>query len=82
MARHVACMGEIRNAYNILVREDEGKRPVRRSTHRWENNIKMGLKEIGRDGVNWIHVVLDRDQQWAFVNMVMNLKRSIKRGSF
>jgi hypothetical protein len=44
---HVAHMGEMRNAYNILVGEPEGKRPLRRPKQRWENNIRMDIREIG-----------------------------------
>jgi hypothetical protein len=44
---HEECMGELKNAYRILVGSLEGKGPLRRPTCRWENNIKMDLKEIG-----------------------------------
>jgi hypothetical protein len=44
-ARYVACMGEMRNAHKILVRQPEGKRPYGRPRHRWEDNIKMNLRE-------------------------------------
>jgi hypothetical protein len=47
-------MGEMRNAYRILVGKPEGKRPLGRSRRRWVDNIKMGLREIGWDGVAWI----------------------------
>jgi len=47
--------------YKILVRKPEGKRPLGRPRHRWEDNIKMYLKEIGYEGVNWIHVVQHKD---------------------
>jgi hypothetical protein len=43
---HVVHMGEMRNAYKILVGKPEGKRPVRRLRHRWEDNIKMDVREI------------------------------------
>jgi hypothetical protein len=58
--------------YNILVGKPEGKRPLGRPWHRWENNIIVDLKEIGWEGVDWIYVAQDRDQQLALVNMVMN----------
>jgi hypothetical protein len=61
-ARHVAHMGDIRNAYNILVRKPEGRRPVRIPTRRWEDNIRMDPREIGLEGVCWIHLARDRDQ--------------------
>jgi hypothetical protein len=62
-------MGEKRNAYRILEGEPEG-RPRRR----WVDNIKMDLREIGWDSVDWIDMVQDRDQWRALVNMVLNLR--------
>jgi hypothetical protein len=53
-------MGETRNAYRILVGMPEGKRPLARL--RWVDNIKMDLREIGLDGVDWIDMAQDRDQ--------------------
>jgi len=52
----------MRNAYNILVGKPEGKRPLRRPRHRWEDNITMDLKEIGCRDVNWIQLLQDRVQ--------------------
>jgi hypothetical protein len=72
-AGHVARMGEGRGAYRVLVRRPEGKRPLGRPRHRWEDNIKMDLREIGIDGVNWILLAQDRVHWRAFVNTVMNL---------
>jgi hypothetical protein len=46
----------VRNAYKILVGKREGKRPLRRLRNRWKNNIKMDLREIGWEGVDWIHL--------------------------
>jgi hypothetical protein len=54
-AGHVARMGEVRSAYNILVGRPEGRRPLGRPRHRWEDNIKMDLREIGFGDVDWIH---------------------------
>jgi hypothetical protein len=51
-AVHVARMGKGRGVYRVLVGRPEGKRPLERFRHRWEDNIKMNLKEIGIDGVN------------------------------
>jgi hypothetical protein len=56
------------------VGKPEGKRPLERPRRRWEDNIKMGLREIGRGGIDWIHRVRDRDQWRALVNTVMNLR--------
>jgi hypothetical protein len=51
-----------------------GNRPLGRPRRRWEDNIKLYLREIGIDGVNWIQLVQDRVQWRAFVNTVMNLR--------
>jgi hypothetical protein len=71
---HVACRRKKRNAYKILVRKPEGKRPLGRSRCRWEDNIKIDIKEIGWDGMDWIDLVLDRDHWRAFVDTVMTLR--------
>jgi hypothetical protein len=59
---HVAGMEEGRGVYRVLVRWPEGKRPVGRSRHRLEGNIKMDLTEIGIDGENWIQLAKDKVQ--------------------
>jgi hypothetical protein len=64
---------EKRNAYRILVGKPEGKRTLGRPRCRWVDNIKMDLREIGLDGMDWIDLAQDRDQWKALVNMVMNL---------
>jgi transposase len=66
-------MGEGRGVYRVLVGRPEGKRPLGRPRRRREDNIKMDLTEIGIDGRNWILLVQDRIQWWAFVKTVMNL---------
>jgi hypothetical protein len=71
---HVAYMGEVRGAYNILVGRPEGRRPLRRPRRRWEDNIKIDLREIGFGDVDWIRLAQDRDRWWALVNTVMNLR--------
>jgi hypothetical protein len=60
--------------YRVLVGRPEGKRPLGRPRLRWEDNIKMGLREIGIDGANWIRLAQDRVQWRALVNTVMNLR--------
>jgi hypothetical protein len=65
-------MGEIRNAYRILVGKTEWKKPLGRSRRRWD--IRMDLREIGWEGVDWIHLVHDRGQWRAFVNTIVNLR--------
>jgi hypothetical protein len=73
-AGHVACMGEGRNVCRVLVGKPEEKRPFERPWHRWEDGIKMDLREIGLGGVEWIHLAQDRDRWRAVVNAVMNLR--------
>jgi hypothetical protein len=67
-------MGEKRNAYRILVGNPEGKRPLGRPRRRWVDNIKMDLREIRWDGMNWIDLAQDRNQWRTLVNTVMNLR--------
>jgi hypothetical protein len=71
---YVACMGQIRNAYRILVVKAEGKRPLGIQRHRWEDNIKMYLRAVGWKVVNWMHLAQDRVMWRDFVNTVMNLR--------
>jgi hypothetical protein len=73
-AGHVARMGEERNAYNILVGKPEGKRPLGRPRCRWDDNIRMDVKEIQRKAVDWIHLAPDRGQWWALIDTVMYLR--------
>jgi hypothetical protein len=70
---HVTHMGEMRNAYSILVGKPEGKRPLGRPRHRWED-IKMDLRETGWEGVDWMQQVQDRDQWRSVLHRVMNLR--------
>jgi hypothetical protein len=58
----------------ILVGKPEGKRPLRRPRHRWVDNVRMDLREIGWDGMDWIHLARDRDRCRALVNTAMNLR--------
>jgi hypothetical protein len=66
--------GEKKNPHRILVGNLEGKRPERRSRCRWEDNIKLDLRETGWGVMDWTDLAQDRDQWWAIVNMVMNLQ--------
>jgi hypothetical protein len=52
----------VRNAYKILVGKPEGKRPLGRHRLRWEDNIRMDLRQIAWKGVDWMHLAEDRDQ--------------------
>jgi hypothetical protein len=66
-------MGEGRGVYRVLVGKPKSKRPLGRPRRRWEDNIKLDLRETGINGANWIRLAQDRVQWWAFVNTVMNL---------
>jgi hypothetical protein len=61
-AGHVARRGEGRDVYKFLFWRPEGRRPLGRSRRRWEDNIKMDLREIRIDGANWIQLAQDRFQ--------------------
>jgi len=67
-------MGERRVVYRFLVGKPEGKRPVGRPRHRWEDNIKMDLQEVGCEDMVWIELAQDRDRWQALVKAVMNLR--------
>jgi hypothetical protein len=67
-------LGEKRNAYGILVGKPEGKRPLGRPRRRWVDNIKIDLRGIRWDGMDWIGLAQDRDRWRALVDMVMNLR--------
>ena len=66
-------MREKRDAYRVLVGKPEGRRPLGRPRHRWEDNIKVDLLEVGW-GIDWIDLAQDRDRWRALVNAVMNLR--------
>jgi hypothetical protein len=67
-------MGKKSNAYRILVGKPEGKRPLGRPRCTWVDNIKMDLREIEWDGVDWIDMAQDRHQWRALVNTVLNIR--------
>jgi hypothetical protein len=67
-------MGEGRGVYRVSVGRLEGKRPLRRPRHRWEDGINMNLRVIGIDGTNWIQLAQDRVQWLACVNTVINVR--------
>ena len=70
---HVARVGERSGTYRVLVGKLEGKRPLVRPRHRWEDNIKMYLQEVGHGGVDWVEVAQERDRWRGLLNAVMNL---------
>ena len=67
-------MEQSRNAYRVLVGKLEEKRPLGRPRRRWEDNIKMDLREVGCNPGDWIDLAEDRDQWRAYVRAVMNLR--------
>jgi hypothetical protein len=73
-AGRVARMGEERTVYKVLVGKPEGKRPLGRPRPRWEDGIRMDLREIGLGGVDWIGLSQDRERWRAVVSAVMNLR--------
>jgi hypothetical protein len=73
-AGHVTCMGEGTGVYRGLVGRPEGKRPLGRPRRRWEDNIKINLREIGIYWANWIQLAQDGVQWRAFMKTVMNLR--------
>jgi hypothetical protein len=73
-AAHVACMREIINAYRMLVRKPEGKRPLGRPRRGGQYNIRLDHRGIWWKGEDWIHLAQDRGQWQALVNTVMGLR--------
>ena len=67
-------MEQFRNVYRVSVGKPESKRPLGRPRRRWEDNIKMDLRELGCDPRDWITLAEDRDQWRAYVRAVMNLR--------
>jgi len=70
---YVARVEEKRGVYRVLVGKPEGKRPLGRPRHRWEDNIKLYLQEVGCEGMDWIKLAQGSDRWRALVNVVMNL---------
>jgi hypothetical protein len=62
------------DVYRVLVGKPEGKRPLGRPTHRWEDNIVMDLQEVGCGSMDWIRLAQDRNRWRAIVNAVMNFR--------
>jgi hypothetical protein len=78
-AGHVARMEEGRGIYRVLDGRSEGKRSPVRPRRRWEDNIKLDLREKGIDGENWIRLAQDRVQWRDFVNTAMKLRVSCRK---
>jgi hypothetical protein len=71
---HVGCTGQKKNAHKSLVVKCEGKSPLQRSRHKWEDDIKIHFKGKGPKNVKWIDLPRDRGEWQALVNTVMNMK--------
>jgi hypothetical protein len=67
-------MGERRGMYRVLVGKCEGRRPLARPRHRWEDNIKMDVQEMGCGGMDWFEHAYDRGRWQALVNAAMNVQ--------
>ena len=73
-AGYVARMGEERGVYRVLVGKPEGKRPMGRHRHRWVDNFRMDLQEVGCGYMDWIGLVQDRDRWRTLLSALMNLR--------
>jgi len=73
-AGRAARMSERRGLYRVLLGKPEGKRPLGIPRHRWEENIKVDLQEVGCGCVDWIELAQDRDKWRALINAVINLR--------
>jgi hypothetical protein len=75
-------MGEMRNAYKMLMGIPERKRLRVRPERRWGDNIRMDFRETGLEGLDWMNLAQDGDQWWVVVKAVMNLRFHKRRGIF
>jgi len=73
-AGHVACMGEEKGVYRVLVGKPEERRPLGRPRRRWVDNIRMDLQEVGCGYMDWIGLAQNRDRWRTVVSAVMNLR--------
>jgi hypothetical protein len=74
LAGHVARMGEERKVYKVLLGKPGGSRPLGRPRRRWEDGVRMDLREIGLGGVDWIRLAQDSYRLRAVMSAVMNLR--------
>ena len=73
-AGHVARMVEEKGVYRFLVGKQEERRQMGRPRHKWVDNIRMDLQEVGCGYVDWIGLAQDRDRWWRLVSAVMNFR--------
>ena len=76
----MARMGEARGVHRFMVGKTEGKRTLGRPKLRWEDNIKMDLKEVGGCCGDWMELAQNRDRWWALVSTVRILRVTKMRG--
>jgi len=74
LARHVECMVDRTDTYRDMLGRPDRMRPLARSRHRWNDNIKVDLQEVRWGGMDWIILAQDRDRWRALVDVVMNLR--------
>ena len=74
-------MWERRDVYRVLRGTPEGKRSPERPRHRWEDNMKMGLREVGCGGMDWIDLAQKRDKWRTFVNAVTKIRVPLNAGN-
>jgi hypothetical protein len=74
MGKTCNAYGEKRGVHRVLVGKPEGKRPLRRPRHRWEDNIKMDVQEVGGGRGDWMELAQDRKRWRALVSTVKNLR--------
>jgi len=67
-------MVDTRSLYRVLVAKPDGKRPLGKSRHRWEDDMKVDLQELGLGGIDWIDLAQDREKWRTLVNAVTNLR--------
>ena len=79
---YVTRVGERRCLYRVLVGKLEGKKPLGRTRHRWEDNIEMDLQEVRCGGMNWFKLAQGKDRWQELVNEVMNLRFPQNVGNF
>ena len=72
----MACIGDRRYVYSLLVGRLDGMKPLGRSWHRWEDNSRIDLQEVGWGNMDWMNMVQDRERWLALVNVVMNMQIS------
>ena len=82
MGRARSTYGESRGACRVVVGKPEGRRPLERPKSRWEDNIKMDLREVVWGDTDWIDLAQNRDRRQAFVNAIISLRDLQNRGTF